>query len=111
MVGSVLTAPAKALQGDLALFLQGEAAALHGAVYVNMGTLAVLSEDELCSFAAAFSKLPHPVVWKLAAHDLPGHHQHALALTLYCLPDVLDCVVSSLEAQLAVLGMLLLYTV
>ena len=68
----MLAAPAEALQGDLAEFLEGDTAASDGAVYVNMGTLAVLSEDEPHSFAAAFSKLPHRILWRLAAYDLPG---------------------------------------
>lgn len=80
----MLAAPAEALQADLAEFLQGEAAASDGAVYVNMGTLAVLSEDELHSLAAAFSIMPHPILWKLAPYDLPGdqYYEPASAVLL-----------------------------
>jgi len=72
LVGPILLEEAKPLPADLSTFLdQGVSSGL-GAVYVSMGTLARLSEDEVLSMAAALSALSNPVLWKLDRALLPG---------------------------------------
>ena len=72
MVGPISADPAKALPEDLSAFVEGGQAAGRGAVYVSMATASRLTEAELHSLAGSLSALPNPVLWKLAAHDLPG---------------------------------------
>ena len=72
MVGPILLKEAKALPADLDSFLQQGTSGPHGIVYVSMGSLAMLSEDEVQSMAAALSALPNPVLWKLDQALLPG---------------------------------------
>ncbi len=44
----------------------------HAAVYVSMGTAARLTKQELYSLRTSLASLRNPVLWKLAAVDLPG---------------------------------------
>ena len=71
-VGPILLDEAKALPADLQAFLDQGVSGPHAAVYVSMGTLARLSDDEVQSMAAALSALPNPVLWKLDQAWLPG---------------------------------------
>ncbi|DBA74190.1 TPA: UDP-glycosyltransferase-like protein [Trebouxia sp. C0004] len=73
MVGPILLEDAKPLPADLKTFLDKAVSSGLGAVYVSMGTLAVLSEDEVWSMAAALSALKNPVLWKLDRALLPGN--------------------------------------
>ena len=72
MVGPVLVEDAKPLSKDLRHFLDQGLSDGHHAVYVSMGTLARLPEEELQSMAAALSALLNPVLWKLDPAHLPG---------------------------------------
>ncbi len=77
MVGPILAEAAKHLPTDLKAFVQQGASEGHGAVYLSMGTAARLTKQELHSLRTSLASLPNPVLWKLAAVDLPGA----------CLPD------------------------
>ncbi len=72
MVGPILQEEAEPLPADLNTFLDKAMSSGLGAVYVSMGTLAVLSGDEVRSMAAALSALKNPVLWKLDRALLPG---------------------------------------
>lgn len=87
MVGPILLDEAKPLPADLQAFLDQGLTGQHGAVYVSMGTLARLSEEEVQSMAAALCALPNPVLWKLDRALLPGdlicHFDCQAALTCW----------------------------
>ena len=72
MVGAILAQEPKPLHGDLREFLDQALSSPHPAVYVSMGTLAVLHQDELASMVQGLSALPNPVLWKLDVLLLPG---------------------------------------
>lgn len=72
MVGPILAEAAKHLPTDLKAFVQQGAGEGLGAVYVSMGTAARLTKKELRSLRTSLASLPNPVLWKLAAVDLPG---------------------------------------
>ncbi len=72
MVGPILAETAKHLPADLKAFVQQGASEGHAAVYVSMGTAARLTTQELHSLKTSLASLPNPVLWKLAAVDLPG---------------------------------------
>lgn len=72
MVGPILLEEAQALPADLSKFLDQGVSGGMGAVYVSMGTLVRLGEDEVLSMAAALTALRHPVLWKLDRALLPG---------------------------------------
>ncbi|DBB11136.1 TPA: hypothetical protein ACH3X3_006595 [Trebouxia sp. C0006] len=82
MVGPILAETAKHLPADLKAFVQQGASEGHAAVYVSMGTAARLTTQELHSLKTSLASLPNPVLWKLAAVDLPGSmSQDSLAAT------------------------------
>ena len=82
VVGPTSVDVAKPLPTDLEAFLERGRAAQHGAIYISMGSVARLTEQELQSLADCVSALPNPVIWKLSALDLPSKH------TFLCLPSL-----------------------
>ena len=72
MVGAILADDAKPLPVDLKAFLEQGLAEGHGGVYVSMGTAARLTQQEMQSLSEALSVLPNPVLWKVAAVQLPS---------------------------------------
>ncbi|KAA6426439.1 MAG: UDP-Glycosyltransferase glycogen phosphorylase [Trebouxia sp. A1-2] len=82
MVGPILAEAAKHLPTDLKAFVQQGISEGLGAIYVSMGTAARLTKQELHSLRNSLASLPNPVLWKLAAVDLPGNmSKDALAAT------------------------------
>ena len=41
-------------------------------MYVSLGTLVRLSEEEVWALKEALTALPNPVLWKQSEHSLPG---------------------------------------
>ena len=74
MVGPLMATPAQPLPIDLNVFLKQGLADGHGAVFVSMGTMARMMEEELHSMARGLSALPNPILWKLNLLDIPGMH-------------------------------------
>lgn len=69
-----MAAPPQPLPADLDTFLQQGLADGHSGVFVSMGTMARMTDDELHSMARGLSALPNPVLWKLNVLDIPGVH-------------------------------------
>ena len=74
MVGPLMATPAQPLPIALNVFLKQGLADGHGAVFVSMGTMARMTEEELHSMARGLSALPNPILWKLNLLDIPGMH-------------------------------------
>ena len=72
MVGPILAEAAKHLPTDLTASVQQGISEGHGAMYVSIGTAARLTKQELHSLRTSLATLPNPVLWKVAAVDLPG---------------------------------------
>lgn len=87
MVGPILVENAKPLPSALANFLDEALSSGHPAIYVSMGTLAMLSETELLSMAQGLSALSNSVLWKLDSQVLPGVSQPNSALQTKSLPN------------------------
>ncbi len=84
MVGAILADDAKPLPVDLRAFLEQGLAEGHGGVYVSMGTAARLTQQEMQSLSEALSALPNPVLWKVAAVQLPSMLIPALSTCFAC---------------------------
>ena len=74
MVGPLMAAPPEPLPAALDTFLLQGLADGHGGVFVSMGTMARMTEEELHSMARGLSALPNPILWKLNLLDIPGGH-------------------------------------
>ena len=72
LVGPVLAEDAKPLAAELNMFVESGLSQGLGAVYVSMGTLARMTDEEVHSMAAGLSALPNPVLWKLDSSYLQG---------------------------------------
>lgn len=72
LVGPVLAEDAKPLASELNMFLESGLSQGLGAVFVSMGTLARMTDEEVHSMAAGLSALPNPVLWKLDSSYLQG---------------------------------------
>lgn len=74
LVGSVLAEDARPLPAELSAFLDQGLPDHHGqgAVFASPGTLALLTEDEVCSIAQGLVALDKHVLWKQDPQKLPG---------------------------------------
>lgn len=75
LVGSVLAEDARPLPAELSAFLDQGLPDHHGqgAVFASPGTLALLTEDEVCSIAQGLVALDKHVLWRQDPQKLPGN--------------------------------------
>ena len=78
LVGPLLAEDAKPLNLELNVFVESGLRQGHAAVFVSMGTLARMTDEEVHSMAAGLSAFPNPVLWKLDSSYLQGQLLYTL---------------------------------